>query len=221
MRGLDAAGKSFSLSASRAIITLPLGVLHGGSVAFDPLPREHLTLARSLAMGSAVRVTLLFRSAFWRSQELSIESEAVRQALQSMSFLFAREQLPPTWWTSMPDPDPIITAWVGGPRALSHGDAWPERCLQTLSTVFRLPVSHLQQLLVSSHWHDWQSDPLAGGAYSYVLSGGLAASRRLADPIDNTLFFAGEHTDQSSNWGTVHGALGSGLRAAQQVLRVS
>ena len=33
-----------------------------------------------------------------------------------------------------------------------------------------------------------------------------------------TLFFAGEHTDTSGHWGTVHGALRSGYRAAEQVL---
>ncbi len=33
-----------------------------------------------------------------------------------------------------------------------------------------------------------------------------------------TLFFAGEHTDTSGHWGTVHGALRSGYRAAQQLL---
>ena len=30
--------------------------------------------------------------------------------------------------------------------------------------------------------------------------------------------FAGEHTDTTGHWGTVHAALRSGLRAAQQVL---
>jgi uncharacterized protein with NAD-binding domain and iron-sulfur cluster len=39
----------------------------------------------------------------------------------------------------------------------------------------------------------------------------------MAEPECNTLFFAGEHTDMTPNWGTVHAALGTGLRAAQQV----
>jgi monoamine oxidase len=36
-------------------------------------------------------------------------------------------------------------------------------------------------------------------------------------PVADTLFFAGEHTDTTGHWGTVHGALGSGLRAAAQL----
>jgi monoamine oxidase len=37
-------------------------------------------------------------------------------------------------------------------------------------------------------------------------------------PVDSTLFFAGEHTDTTGHWGTVHAAIRSGLRAGQQVL---
>jgi hypothetical protein len=36
--------------------------------------------------------------------------------------------------------------------------------------------------------------------------------------VANTLFFAGEHTDTTGHWGTVHAALRSGLRAAAQTL---
>jgi monoamine oxidase len=38
-------------------------------------------------------------------------------------------------------------------------------------------------------------------------------------PVAGTLYFAGEHTDTTGHWGTVHGAIRSGLRAARQVLR--
>jgi monoamine oxidase len=38
-------------------------------------------------------------------------------------------------------------------------------------------------------------------------------------PLSKTLFFAGEHTDITGHWGTVHGALRSGIRAARQVLK--
>jgi monoamine oxidase len=40
----------------------------------------------------------------------------------------------------------------------------------------------------------------------------------MAEPQSATLFFAGEHTDVTGHWGTVHAALRSGLRAAAQVL---
>jgi monoamine oxidase len=42
----------------------------------------------------------------------------------------------------------------------------------------------------------------------------------MARPVSDTLYFAGEHTDTAGQWGTVHGALGSGLRAAAQILQL-
>jgi monoamine oxidase len=50
--------------------------------------------------------------------------------------------------------------------------------------------------------------------------GGSDAARALSRPIDGTLFFAGEATDTEMRTGTVHGAIGSGRRAARSVLRV-
>jgi predicted flavoprotein YhiN len=40
----------------------------------------------------------------------------------------------------------------------------------------------------------------------------------MAEPVADTLFFAGEHTDVTGHWGTVHAAMRSGLRAAEQIL---
>jgi monoamine oxidase len=37
-------------------------------------------------------------------------------------------------------------------------------------------------------------------------------------PVGDRLFFAGEHTDVEGQWGTVHGALASGERAALQLM---
>jgi monoamine oxidase len=87
-----------------------------------------------------------------------------------------------------------------------------------ISKLFALPEKELRALLVSWHMHDWQSDPFSLGAYSYAPKGALNASEAMAQPVEGTLFFAGEHTDTSGHWGTVHGALRSGLRAARQIL---
>jgi monoamine oxidase len=43
----------------------------------------------------------------------------------------------------------------------------------------------------------------------------------LAAPVNNTLFFAGEATDLTGYTGTVHGAIASGRRAAQEILHAA
>jgi hypothetical protein len=37
-------------------------------------------------------------------------------------------------------------------------------------------------------------------------------------PVEDTLFFAGEHTDVSGHWGTVHAALAAGGSVADQII---
>jgi monoamine oxidase len=45
----------------------------------------------------------------------------------------------------------------------------------------------------------------------------MAAQRTLSEPIDDTLVFAGEATAPAGHMGTVHGAIASGIRAAQSL----
>jgi len=50
--------------------------------------------------------------------------------------------------------------------------------------------------------------------------GQLGAPRLLAQPVAETLFFAGEHTHTRGQAGTVHGAMETGERAAEACLAV-
>ncbi len=65
----------------------------------------------------------------------------------------------------------------------------------------------------------WASDPYARGSYSYLPVGAAPDDRRaLQEPVLGGLVLAGEHTDVDGP-ATVHGALASGRRAAEQLLR--
>jgi monoamine oxidase len=79
-----------------------------------------------------------------------------------------------------------------------------------------LPDERVAAELISAHTHDWAGDPFALGGYSYVPVGALDVPRAMTAPEQDTLFFAGEHI--AGHWGTVHAAIRSGLRAAEQVL---
>jgi monoamine oxidase len=140
-----------------------------------------------------------------------------------MSFLFTFRRSPPVWWTAHPEPQalPTLTGWVGGPRAAEFigrdAEQLGEEACRALAEVFGLRERQVRDALLATHQHDWELDPFAYGAYSYVPAGALDAPAAMAEPEGGTLFFAGEHTDTTANWGTVHAALGTGLRAAQQV----
>jgi monoamine oxidase len=224
--GVHQRGDGFALAAKRALVCVPLGVLQANAIEFAPHPGTILVQVRRLAMGPVMRMTLLFRSRFWAASDLPKRSVEVRAGLDRLSFLFTHGALPSTWWTPMPDTAAMITAWVGGPKVAliesapgtaAKAEALLKRCLATLGNALGVSTADLQRLLLSSHCHDWQADPYAHGAYSYVPAGAIDASAKLTEPVEDTLYFAGEHTDISGHWGTVHAAVRSGLRAAAQL----
>jgi monoamine oxidase len=144
-----------------------------------------------------------------------------------LSFLLAPTETPPTWWTPAPHEAPVLTAWAGGPKAESllkliaadgNASALLDQSLSTLAKILALPVSDIRQSLSSWHMHNWQSDEYVRGAYSYVQVGGLDAPGKMRIPVEDTLYFAGEHTDVSGHWGTVHAALASGVSVADRVI---
>jgi monoamine oxidase len=74
--------------------------------------------------------------------------------------------------------------------------------------------------IVTSYLHDWQADPFARGAYSYVPPGCVNDLTTLGQQVEDTLFFAGEATHDGGRNATVDGAIATGRRAAEEVLRV-
>ncbi|GAC1420710.1 MAG: NAD(P)/FAD-dependent oxidoreductase [Acidobacteriaceae bacterium] len=216
-------GKPLHFEAAKAVITLPLGVLQSRTVEFSPVP-EPVREARRLRMGQARRFTLVFRQKFWTAES---DSQTVRaqDVPGDFSFLFSFGAMPPVWWTPLPNPSRTLTGWVGGPRSEAllglNADQLGRLACETLAPIFGVSANSLHDLLLKCHVHDWQQDELFQGAYSYVPAGALDACSKMTIPAANTLFFAGEHTDTTGHWGTVHAALRSGLRAARQILDVA
>jgi monoamine oxidase len=90
--------------------------------------------------------------------------------------------------------------------------------LRSLAELLPVTVPRLRKQLVSSHRHDWIDDPFSRGAYSYSRVEGDDASKRLARPVEGTLYFAGEAADPEGRTGTVHGAIATGRRAAALIV---
>lgn len=213
-----------TLAAARVLITLPLAVLKTvegatGAVAFQPaLPASKIAALDKLDMGKVIRIVLAFRERFWDS----IRPTGSKTTLSDVSFLLSDDEWFPTWWTSMPRKLPIITGWAPFRCAerLSGQDREfvVDRSLQTLGKLLNVDVRMARDHLSGAFFHDWQNDPFSRGAYSYGKVGSDGAQEELASPVADTLFFAGEATDTTGNNGTVHGAIASGNRAAQQIL---
>jgi len=213
-------------AGSHAVITLPLGVLQAkqhqrGAVRFVPeLPREKQAAVEGVAMGHAVRITLRFRERFW--EKLDLPGTGRREDLSQLGFIHCPEAPIPTWWTLLPVRAPLMVGWVGGPNAEKlAGDSQEhvvEQALGSLKQTLGVSEDSLRKLLLAAHTHDWSSDPFSRGAYAYLPVNGLEAQRALAHSLDDTLFFAGEAVSVG-HIGTVHGAVETGQRAAQEILQ--
>jgi monoamine oxidase len=200
--------QSFTLKAKTVIVTVPLGVLQAGSIRFTPALDSKKQALEKLVFGPVLKLSLRFRKAFW--EELDDRRYA------GASFFHSAETAFPTFWTSLPLRAPLMTAWMAGPKAARLSTkAIPHivgQALESLATIFGGAKLELE----GAYLHNWQTDPFSLGAYSYIGVGGSEARRTLAAPLEDTLFFAGEATDEKEA-ATVGGALQSGARVAREV----
>jgi monoamine oxidase len=208
----------FVARAKRAIVTLPLGVLQQGpratgAVRFMPALTAKREALKCLEPGPVIKAVLRFRTPFWESAERGLYCD--------VAFFHPREAAFPTFWTALPVRAPLMVAWAAGPKALRLANVTKprliEHALSSLAALFG-DLGKIRAELEGAWVHDWQRDPYARGAYSFVVAGGGKARAQLAEPLMRTLFFAGEAADAEGEAGTVAGALQSGIRAAREVL---
>jgi monoamine oxidase len=206
-------GQEISASSKAAIIALPLGILLGkrpeAAIAFSPQPETCRGLPL-LDPGWAMRLNLALTEPVWAD------------AAPGASFILSRSDRFPTWWTRQSASGYLLTGWNGGSKAAALAglckDELVDMALTTLSTLLRRNKADLRSRLESAHYHDWHNDPYTAGSYSYVTAGGFDFSQRVTQPVENTLWFAGEAMASDGYWGTVHGAIESGRRAASEVV---
>jgi len=193
----------------QAIITLPLGVLKTGQVAFSPaLPATTQRAIDALGMGVLNKCYLRFPTVFW--PEVDWLQYIPRQNGHWVEWLnLARPaQQPVLLGFNAADFGREIEAWSDGQIV---ADA-----LQTLGILFGRQIPDPVGFQITR----WASDPFARGSYTFNALGSIPDMRdELARPITGRLHFAGEATHREY-FGTVHGAYLSGLRAAQEVQRL-
>jgi monoamine oxidase len=219
-------GRRTRITARAAIITVPLGVLQAestrrGAIVFEPELRAKAHALEHLAMGAVVRVVLRLSDRFWTGEAFA--RTHATEGIERMSFLHTADPDFPTWWTTYPLTSRLIVGWCGGPHARTlaaqPSQAIADRAADALARQCRVPRRRMRSMVETVWMHDWVHDPFARGAYSYQKVGGADAPSALARPLRGTLFFAGEATDTEGATGTVHGAIASGRRAANHVVR--
>jgi len=217
------------------------------AVRFTPdLPTDKRAAIEALPMGNVVKINLMFRERFWETVKRWDEN-ANQVDFRDAAFFHCPGAPLPTWWTQLPIRAPMLVGWTGGPNAerlnqktegsgqtaqsrrpaaggrkqetglRQDTSGLTDQAIESLSAIFNLSRRDIESQLDASYIHNWRDDPFTRGAYAYVPVNGLADQRTLAQPVDHKLYFAGEATS-IGHIGTVHGAIQSGQRAAQELL---
>jgi monoamine oxidase len=191
------------IDARHLIITVPVGVLQAGRPAFDPpLPDEKRAAIGAIAMGHVVKLMLWFERQIW--SDFVVLSTDGRIA---------------TWWAVESAATPTLMGYVGGPAAQQIAALGEQGAialgLSELSTLFGTDATAAS---LGGRLSGWSGDPWSLGAYSYSPVGVGDARAALAAPI-GPIYFAGEATLTNGHIATVHGAIESGRRAADELLR--
>lgn len=195
-----------TFEADRVVVTVPLGVLKDGFIAFRPsLPVRKRDAIAKLEMGVLNKAYLLFDDVFWdrdveRLQYVSADGGPWAETISLYPYMG----------------HPILAmlnsaAYGTGLERLSDREV-VARAVAALTNMYGdVPAPRDARIT------RWRSDPWAHGSYSYVPAGSTFAEHAaLGEPVGDKLFFAGEatHDDYPA---TVHGAYLSGVRAARQV----
>ena len=205
--GVEVTTTTDTWSGSHVVVTVPLGVLEAGTIAFHPpLPEEKQTAIDQLDMGNVERVVLRFDSQWWGEGDVYYISEA-----QNGRFPLVMDLTQDTGV-------PTLVALYGG--GFSRG-------IQTTNTDAEI-VANLMELLTEVHGETppapiaskvthWTTDPFSRGSYAYIPVGASDADfAAIAEPVGARLLFAGEAT-AFSYYQTAHGALLTGLREAKRL----
>ncbi|TRW25331.1 FAD-dependent oxidoreductase [Flavobacterium zepuense] len=212
-------------NAAKVIVALPLGVLQAaegaeGTILFNPPVQEQLNAINNIGFGAVIKILLEFDTVFWESDAVTKQLGA---NLSTMGFLFTNEAIP-TFWTQAPAHSPLITGWLGGPPAYHVKDAFPKDVLQqaltSLSNVFKIAPDSLKQKLVAWHVANWTAEPYTRGSYAYDKVASAQARKLLQQPVNDTLYFAGEYLYDGPAMGTVEAALTSGRNVAEKILKL-
>jgi polyamine oxidase len=195
---------------SHVVLTVPLGVLQGGAIRFDPplSPDRAATIGR-LGFGRYEKVALRFEEPFWRAAGVGHLLVFPAGADGLAPFLAGHDAF---------DAGPVLVAHAGGRSAdrvngLSDSEV-VARLRELMSEALGGPVPDPVEVVRTS----WGADPHTRGSYAYVPTG---ASRQdldaIGQPLGGRLLFAGEATS-SARAAFADGAVTTGIREAKRLL---
>jgi polyamine oxidase len=201
---VEAGGETWE--GTHVVLTVPVGVLRAGSIAFEPeLSDARQDALARLDMGNLEKVVLGWDEAWWEGSLEFIDAD--------VSGVF-----PEFYDLTEPAGAPTLVGLYGGRFARTVQAGWSdeqivEGALEMLATAWGRTIPAPAHTAVTH----WTNDPYAGGSYVYLPPGATSDDiAALAEPEGERLLFAGEGT-APDYYGNVHAAVMTGLREARRL----
>jgi monoamine oxidase len=201
---------SLSYACDVVILTVPIPLLK--EIELPAPEREKAGATATIGFGNVIKILLRFDSRWWLEKQ---------NELADLTFLFLETTIP-VWWTQHPIDFPLLTGWLGGPRAdaMAHFNEHEliEAGTASLAASFGRDPQQLRRKLITARAIDWSKDPFARGAYSYATVETRQAQSALSKADGRPILFSGEALYRGRDMGTVEAALASGLATARTIL---
>lgn len=196
------------LQADHALITVPLGVLKDGGIAFaTPLAAERQAAIDTIGMGLLSKTWLLFDRIAWPGDVDWIEWVGPEVGFWSQWISLARiKQVP------------VLLAFHGGEEARVIESLTDSQIMTRAHEALKAMFGADFPAPVAVQTSRWGQDPFARGAYSFSAVGTTPELREALAGADwgGRLFFAGEACDPVYS-STAHAAVLSGRAVAGQI----
>lgn len=193
--------------ADRVVVTVPVAILQQGLVEFDPpLPDDRLDTLREAAVWSGFKAFIEFDRRFYPT--LLAPADSGVGGGQRLFYDAAYGQ----------DSDAnvlgVFTVGEEAERYQAAGDRAVELILGELDEMYDGLASEAYIQHITQNWNE---QPWARGAY-LMDDEDFRTTRRLAEPINDTVFFAGDGYTAFDDWSSVHTAVWSAREAVQALL---
>jgi monoamine oxidase len=189
------------VDAATALVTVSVGVLQAGLIAFDPpLPGWKLDAFDSVQLGNANKVAFGIDRRLLDVDGYTVIHAPVgeRQGMWLRPGVFGRDQI-----------DCFVAGSLGAALEAEGSAAMVAVGRELVREIWGASVERQISVTACS---TWQREPWIRGAYAAARPGLAHRRPDLATPLDGRLFFAGEATSPTA-YSTCHGAHESGFEA--------
>lgn len=199
---IETASGFVEIVADSAIATIPWNVLRHISLEI-PIVEAQKEAIFNLPYGGAVKTLLQYPKSFWSQPNFGLVLlEGNYQAIWEPTFA----QMGTT---------KILSCFSGGTPSLNLAQSVRSLADKAVRTIYPNALDTIDCLS-----YDWSADEWIRGAYCYFGPGDLHRFNPYLTLPAGRVLFAGEHTAPVEFRGYMEGAIRSGQRAAQQVLKL-